>query len=298
MYPILFSIGSLTVTSFGLFLSLAFFAAVFVVWRLGKTYDLNENKILDLIILTFLGGLIGARVYFVFFNWGLFGDLSKTILINRYPGLSFWGGLVGGILVLKFFTARFKINFWQVADFAAVGYLIGIVFGDIGCFLSGCSYGVVSSLPIATPVVGLLGKRFPIALLESVILLIIFFYLWGLAVKFHFAGKIAAYFLVLLGLVKFFSEFGRGDSIHYGYVYSLLLIIFGVFIFYQRSKRSIVTDLKILGLVVLSAKKRQITLLHFQKNWYNHKVDLKIKIGKAVAVLRRLNVRLTPKNLR
>lgn len=311
MHPYVFSLGPLAVTSFGLFLSLAFFASAFVCWRLGRTYDFEENKTLDLIILTFLGGIIGARVLFVALNPGEFDELYKIILLNRYPGLSFWGGLLGGAVFLKVFTYRLKLNFWQTADFAVVGLTLGMVLGNIGCFLSGCSYGVVSNLPIAAPVVGILGKRFPVTLVESLALLFIFFYLWGQVVKFHFTGKIAALFLIFIGIIKFTAEFGRGDirliniaGVSFGHIFSILLATLGLVAFYRLSKRSVTADLRSLKTIMSSGKKRKTALVRFQKNWYNYQVDFKIKIGRAVGFFgalpkflrRKLNVRPTPKN--
>jgi len=165
MLPVLFSIGPITVSSFGFFLSLAFLFATFLLWRLAHGWDLNEEKILDLIILSFFGGLIGARIFFIMLNFNLFSfDLGKMLLVTKYPGLNFWGGFLGGWLTLNFFTRRFKMDFWQVADLAAIGLLGGLILGDLGCFLGGCSFGVPSNSFFAVPMVGVIGKRFPVQL--------------------------------------------------------------------------------------------------------------------------------------
>ena len=314
MYPVLFSIGSLSISSFGLFLTLGFLMAAFIVWRLARIYDLNEEKMLDLAILVFLGGLLGARIYFVITHWGLFEDVGKAILVNRYPGLSFWGGFAGGIIALKIFAERNKLNFWQVADFAAVGFILGLAFGDLGCFLGGCGYGVVSNSPLAIGVVGLVGKRFPVSLLEGFIFILAFVYLWRQAVKFHFAGKIASLSLLILGIVKFSLEYFRGDKgpplpfvpgFFYHQLWAVLLLTLGIVIFYYRSKRKFLAD--ILAIVVLfgSSKKREILLLKARRNWYNYRVRWKIGSGKAMAFLRslpkaarkKLNVKPTPTKL-
>lgn len=312
MHPILFSLGPVSISSFGFFLALAFLVAVFISWRLAHLYDLNEEKILDLAILTFFGGILGARIFFVGTNWELFGTFYKAILLNRYPGLSFWGGLVGGSLTLYFFARRTKFNFWQIADFAGVSLLIGIVLGDLGCFLGGCAYGVTSNLPLAFPVVGVMGKRFPVSVLESMILLFAFFPLFRAAVRFHFAGKIAAFSLITLGIVKFLTEFWRGDNkilpflagISLGHFFSTGVLILGIGIFYQKSKRSAVADLKGWAEIFYLPNRRQILLLQIKKSWYNFKITWEVKIKKAVKILdnlpkilkRRFNVKSTPKN--
>lgn len=315
MYPVLFSIGSLSVSSFGVFLALAFITAAFTSWKLARIYDLDEGKILDLVILTFFGGILGSRVYFVLTHWGLFGDLGKAVLINRYPGLSFWGGFLGGSLAFWFLTRKLKLNFWQLADLAAVGLVLGISLGDLGCLLGGCAYGQTSNLPISAPVVGLIGRRLPISLIESFILLFALAYIWEQEVKFHFAGKVAAVSLIILGVVKFVTEYYRGDSFpvlpnlplfSFGHLFSLILIVLGIVIYYRRSKRQFVSDLRFVLTLPVSDKSRKVVLFTLKKSWYNQIVSWRIWAGKAVGSLqvvmgvikRRLNVKSTPKNFR
>src|SRR3989338_8938243 len=105
---------------FFFFLVAALFAASFVIWRLTKVYDFDGEQVIDIILLTFFGALIFARIYFIVTHPSLFEEngFLKMILINRYPGLSFWGGFIGGMISLIFVVRNFKLNFWQIADFA------------------------------------------------------------------------------------------------------------------------------------------------------------------------------------
>lgn len=314
MLPVLFSIGSFPISSFGVFLALAFLAAVFAVWRLARVYDVNEEKILDLAILVFFGSIVGARIFFMIFHWQLFDSLEKFFLLNRYPGLSFWGGMIGGGTALWFFGRKSKSSLWQLLDFAAIGLLIGLVFGNIGCLLGGCSYGVVSSSFWAVPVTGLLGKRFPVTILEGVVSLPLFSGLWKQAVRFHFEGKIVALSFIWLGIVKFFTEFYRGDSqrlipslwFTFGHLFALSLFVAGVVIFYRRAHRSFPADVREFLKIFHSQKKRQALILQLRKGWYNHLVNFRVKFEGALRTLhslpkilkRKLNVKSTPTNFR
>lgn len=268
---------------------------------------------MDLNILVFLLGFLFARISFAIANWPLLGELSKVVMLNRYPGLSFWGGFFVGFLALWVLVKRSKFKFWQIADFAAVGFLIGSVFGDVGCFLGGCGYGTVSNSVIAAPVVGLLGKRFPISLFESLAFFISFVYLWGQVVRFHFAGKIASIFLIIFGMIKFVTEFYRGDSrpiisglwFSYGHLYSLITLIGGISLFYILSKRSFKADLIILPYFLFTPKGWGLLLSSFQKTCYNNLLNFRIKTKKKFNNLgfvsrklrRRLNVKPTPTNI-
>lgn len=297
MHPNLFVFGPIVISSFGFFLAAAFLLATFISWRLAKTYDLNEEKILDIAILTFFAGLIGARLYFILSHWQIFRSWEKIFLINLYPGLSLWGGFLGGALALWYFSKRAKLQFWQVADFAAVSIALGLSLANIGCFLGGCNFGVVSSSPLAVSVVGLAGKRFPLPLFEGLLTLMLFFYLFKQVVRFHFAGKILAVFLIILGWVKFLESFFQ-EYTKYENLWSLLLIFLGFWVFYKQSKRSIILDLRFIGQLFVSAKKRQLLLYQLKKSWYNYQVSWKISLAKLPKILkRRLNVKSTPKNI-
>ncbi|MFH0937541.1 MAG: prolipoprotein diacylglyceryl transferase family protein [Candidatus Daviesbacteria bacterium] len=310
MYPVLGSLGPLTISSFGVFLGLGILVTIFVFWRLARAYDLNEEKVTDVAFWALIVGFVFARILFVILNWELFNDLGKIILINHYPGLSLWGGLIGGSLTIWFFTQRYKLNFWQIGDFVAVGMLLGLAVGDIGCLLGGCNVGISSNLPFAVSSVGAIGKRLPIALIEALILFWIFLKLWKQVVRFHFAGKILALSLIAAGIVKFVIEFFRAEHTFIGGIvldqlFATVLIIVGLGVFYKQSKRSIISDLRELVEIFYVPKKRQEILVILRRNWNNFRVIWKIRFDKLVRFLgnlpkilkRRLNVRATPKDI-
>ena len=306
MLPVLFSFGPLVISSFGFFLALSFLYSTFLAWRLARAWDLDEEKVLDICLLTFFGGLIGARILFVLFNLSIFiEDPIKISLLTKYPGLSFWGGLLGGGLALYFFVRRVKkINFWQVADLASVGLLGGLVLGNIGCFLGGCNVGVESSLPLTVSMVGYLGKRFPTQILEAITFTIILWKIWPMATHFHFTGKIASLSLILLGFVEvIFNPFK--DILVLEWIFPILTFSAGVFSFYYLSKKSILADLTgFLGyfLGVFTNKKVRKHLLNFLlKSWYNQKVALRWNFyrlkKKSLSALRRRRVKPTTGNI-
>lgn len=300
MLPVLFSIGPIPISSFGLFLSLGFIYGSFLVWRLARAWGLNEEKILDLIILTFFGGLLGARIFFVTLNFDFFKiDLFKILLITKYPGINFWGGFLGGWLTLFIFARRLKFNFYQVADLAAVGFMGGLILGDIGCFLGGCSIGGLSNLVFATPVVGIVGKRFPAQILEAVLLGLLLLKMWPQASHFHIHGKILSLILIFLGAIKFITEFFLASH-QGGYFLSLTTFSLGIFIFYQITKRSFRRDLILVSLVLASLFTSghywKIILVALRKSWYNLKISWSWKLKALAKFLRRARVKPTPRD--
>lgn len=302
MLPVLFSIGTVSVSSFGVFLAMGFLLGVFLIWRLSRAWDLDEEKILDLTLVTFLGGLIGARLYFVLDNLPLFReDLIRIILIHKIPGFSFWGAFLGGWLTLYYWCRTKKLDFWQVGDIASVGFLGGLILANLGCFFGGCNIGIPSNLFFAVNMVGFFGKRFPTQLLEAVLLFLVTLSIWSAATHFHARGKILALTLIYIGLIKFLMEPLKQN--HNGGVYlSLVLFFLGVTILYRVTKRNIISDLKNLGnllsKLITSKEMRRMALVRLQKNWYNQKTSIFWKARNLKKLLRRFNVKYSYKNFK
>lgn len=301
MLPVLFSIGPIPISSFGLFLSIGFIYGSFLVWRLARAWELNEEKILDLIILAFFGGLLGARIFFVSLNFDFFkDDLFKILLITKYPGISFWGGFLGGWLAMFIFARRLKLNFYQVADLAAVGYLGGVILGDLGCFLGGCAVGGQSSIFFAVPVVGVVGKRFPAQLLEAALLSLLLFKMWPKSSRFHIHGEILSIILIFLGIIKLISEFFLASH-QGGYFLSIATSSLGIFIYYQITKRNVKKDLVsayfILASLLTSKKQWRNILASLSRSWYNLINSWSWKLRALAKFLRRMRVKPTPKDI-
>lgn len=280
MLPVLFSIGPISISSFGFFLSLGFLAGAFLVWRLSRAWDFDEEKILDLVLLSFFGGLLGGRIYFVATNFDSFGvDAYKILFFTKYPGLSLWGGFLGGFLTLYIFSKKLKVEFLKVADIIAVGFLSGLILGDIGCFLSACGVGVTSSF-LSVDQIGFIGKRFPTQILEALILSFVSIKLYYMAKKFHFPGKILSLCFIWLGIVRLFTDFLREEK-GVERLFAPILFISGVLIFYRLAKKDI----------------RKALLQNLNEYWYNTRINLSWNWKmKGVKLLRRFNVKSTPKN--
>lgn len=299
MHPVLFTIGQFAVSTFGFFLLLSFLLSTYVIWRIIRVYEVDEERVFDLILLTFIGALVGARVLFVVLNYPQFMDPLKVLLINRYPGLSFWGGLLGGYLALRFFCSKLKSDFWQMADFAFVGLFLGLALSEFGCLFAGCDYGRVSNLPIVITQVGVVSKRFPIQLFESIVYLILFITLWRKVIRFHFNGKIAVIGLILLGLIKLIFAPFKGayeSNIYLNLSLPVILILYGIFVYYRQSKKLFRGDMRFLVRVFIFKDERNQLISKLGKGWYNMRTDWHIATGKVYRkVLKILNVKSNPK---
>ena len=298
MSPVLFSVGKLSIPSVGFFLALGFLFGVFLIWRLARAWDLDEEKILDLTLLTSLGGLVGARVFFALQNPSLFTSFWQIFLINKMPGLSFWGGFLGGWLTLYIFARRFHSNFWQLADIASVGLLGGLILSSIGCFLGGCNCGTVSKAFFAVTQEGLIGKRWPVQIIEAVILSWCLSKLWFQATHFHQSGKIASLGIIFISIVGLILVPLKQDRS--GLIFLIVLLILGITIYYRIAKQNPIIHLKqiknfCLGLIT-SPQARKMTIQTLSKTWYNQTTLISWKIRDFKKGLRRPNVKLSKRN--
>ncbi len=295
MFPVLFSIGHYSLSSFGVFLALGFLVSIFLVWRLGRAWDLDEERTLDLTLLTFLGGLFGARIYFAIEHLQAFSSPLNLILINKVPGLSFWGGILGGWLTLYFLARVKRLNFWQLADIASVGLLGGLLLSDIGCFLGGCDVGSPSRAFIAVTMVGSIGKRWPIQIAEALLLTVSLANIWSQATHFHQRGKIVSLAFIYMGVIRLALEPFRQD--HSGLTFAGVFILLGFTIFYRVTKQNPVAHLQVLRLFLVriftDPKARKDIVQTLSKTWYNKKTAIGWKLRNLKKLLRRSNVKFS-----
>lgn len=301
MFPVLFTLGKISISSFGVFLAAGFLLGIFLIWRLARAWDLDEERILDLIILTLMGGLVGARIIFCIEHWQFFlSNPLYSLLFYRAPGFSFWGGLLGGSLTLYFFAKRKRVDFWMISDIASIGLLGGLILADLGCFFGGCAIGIQRNLILSVNMVGAIGKRFPVQILEAIILTIVLSKLWSKSTHFHTRGKILSLSLIYIGLIKLLLE--PLKAAHSDLFLSAILTILGINIFYRVTKRSPKADFEIFFLflykLLTSTSSRNLAMDRLKKYWYNQKTSASWKWRNLRKTLRRLNVRFSYQNNR
>ena len=218
-------LGPIILYSWGLMVGLAFVIGYWLALREAKKKGIDQNKVFWLIILIFLGSILGARL--------------GSLFLFKINGLMFYGGLIGALIISWWYLKKTKLDFWKVADVLAPSLALGIFIGRIGCFLIKDHQGTITNLPwaILWPD-GIL--RHPIALYLSLNGLILFLLLWFLREKFQKPGQLFILFLTYYNLTRFLIEFTRiGDPQYYGLLVSQwisLIILVGVGILLIRRK--------------------------------------------------------------
>jgi phosphatidylglycerol:prolipoprotein diacylglycerol transferase len=138
MYPILIRFGPLTIYSYGLWITIGFFAALILILREAKQENLSSSIILDLIFWIVIFGIIGARLGYIIYDLSYFLEHPFEILAFWKGGLVFYGGLFLGFIAGLIYIYYYRLNFWQLADLVSPGLALAEAFGRIGCFFAGC----------------------------------------------------------------------------------------------------------------------------------------------------------------
>ncbi len=143
MHPVLFHIGSFEVSSFGVLVAVGALVGFRLFSRELKARALPASA-LDAAIAGLFGGIIGAKLLFVAEHAG--EERFLRLLLDR-GGLSWFGGLAGGLGLGILVLARHKLPLVPVMAASVPAVAIGQMFGRIGCFLVGDDYGRSTSLP-------------------------------------------------------------------------------------------------------------------------------------------------------
>ena len=144
--PIAFQVGNFTIYWYGIIIGIGFLLAVLYGFSSCKKMNINKDHLLDAIIAGLLGGIIGARLYYVIFYLSLYRDgqgkfqWSEAIAIWD-GGLAIYGGVIGGILTCLVVCKHKKLPFLAMADLSVMGLFIGQIMGRWGNFVNQEAYG-------------------------------------------------------------------------------------------------------------------------------------------------------------
>ena len=207
MHPIIFSLGGLTIHSYGVLAIIAMVAAGFVVIRLSPRSGIGSASALELVIAAVVGGLVGGRLYWAAEHWHeVRGDLLRALIGGA--GLTWYGGLLGGIAAVVVLARIRRLEVGQVANVMAPAVALGYAVARIGCLLAGDgTYGRPSDLPwaMAFPhgVVPTTVRVQPTELYETLVMLAVFAILYRMARRPQAGWRVFAWFLVLSGAELF-----------------------------------------------------------------------------------------------
>jgi phosphatidylglycerol:prolipoprotein diacylglycerol transferase len=180
--PVLVQLGPITVRWYGLLIASAVLLGLLLAMRLGRRRGVDPALIADLLPLLVLGAVIGARFYYVLFEWHQYqgAPLIELIAVWR-GGIAIHGALIGGTLVAILFCRWRRQRFWPLLDVLVPAVALGQAIGRWGNFFNSEAFGLPTDLPWALTIP--IANR-PLAFLDRITFHPTFLYesLWDLAV--------------------------------------------------------------------------------------------------------------------
>jgi phosphatidylglycerol:prolipoprotein diacylglycerol transferase len=144
----------LPIRGYGVLLLLAVSSAVGVSMRRAMQMGQDPELILSAGTWLFCFGILGARIFYVIEYWQHFQrptviETVRSVLNVAQGGLVVYGSLFGGGIALFLFVKKHRLPWLAMCDLVAPGLVLGMALGRLGCFMNGCCYGGLSTLPWA-----------------------------------------------------------------------------------------------------------------------------------------------------
>lgn len=233
------SIGSLEIYWYGVIIAVGFGLGLWVYLSHNRSCGIHPDEGLDIILWSMLGAIVGARAYYVAFQWDHYKDNLKEIFNLRGGGLAIYGGIIGALIVAFIVCRSKKLPMLPVADAAFPGVMLGQAIGRWGNFFNMEAFGTNTTLPwgMTSDTISNYLSRHQAALLAQGVVVdpampvhptFLYESLWnliGVAVlllwlfpRRSYDGQITLGYTAWYGLGRFFVEGLRTDSLMWGSV--------------------------------------------------------------------------------
>lgn len=223
----------------------------FLVIKESRKKGIDEEFFYDFIIYGLPGAIIGARLYYVIFNWSYYKNDFSAILNIRQGGLAIHGAIIAGIIIIWILVKKYKVNFWEVVDIIVPSLILGQAIGRWGNFINQEAYGKIVSSDYINKFPDFIKQqmfiegyyRQPTFLYESIWNILVFGILLFLRRRMFIKnGDIFALYLILYSAGRFVIEKMRTDSLLFegimvARLISIFLIILGITIIFLRHRK-------------------------------------------------------------
>lgn len=254
MDNIILDLGFIQIKWYSFFILLAMLTASFLIYKEAKKKHINEEILINLIFYGIIIGIIGARLYYVIFNFNYYINNLLEIFMIWKGGLAIHGGIIAALIFLIIYCKKNKINIMLLLDIIVIGLIIAQAIGRWGNFFNQEAFGRITSFEnlqkLKLPNFIIDGMfingyyREPTFLLESLFSSVGFIILIILRkIKKLKVGQLSSFYLIWYGIIRFIIESLRSDSLmlfnfKVAQLVSLLFIFAGIFILIISTKKN------------------------------------------------------------
>lgn len=249
--PVAFNLGNLSVKWYGVIMALAIILAVSMAIIEGRKRQIESDDFIDLLLWAVPLGYVGARIYYVIFEWQYYAQHPDQIIAIWNGGIAIYGGLLAGLVVLLIFCYKKMLPPFLMLDIITPGVMAAQILGRWGNFINQEAHGgpttlgFLQSLHLPNFIISQMkinGVYYqPTFLYESFFNLIGLILILVLRHRKHLfkQGEIFMLYLAWYSVVRFFVEGMRTDSLYlWGSIrvsqllsLILLVIVIGLFIY-------------------------------------------------------------------
>lgn len=227
MNPIIFEIHGFAIRWYSVLILLGVIVGYFLAKREAKRFNVNLDFLFNMFFYAIIFGILGARLYYVLFNWNIYAQDPMSILRFWEGGLAIHGGIIAGGLTAYLYCKKYNVRVLKIFDIITPSLLIAQAIGRWGNFFNSEAHGAV------TTVLKLQEKFVPRFVIDGMNIGGIyyeptFYYesLWNLLGflivivlrrrKYNKIGNVTAFYLMWYGIGRFFIEAMRTDSLMLG----------------------------------------------------------------------------------
>lgn len=266
---VMLSIFGMDLYWYGFIITLGVFAGYMTAITIAKRSNQKVDTYTDILIYGLISAIIGARLYYVIFSWDTYKNNLLEVFNLRGGGLAIYGGVIGAVIMASIYAKVKGLKFFNIADTAAPGLIIGQAVGRWGNFMNQEAFGGYTNSLFAMQLKVENVRHLPQSVMEKVVSVggvdyiqvhptFLYESLWNLGVyiillaywkKRKFEGEIFFMYLLLYGLGRVWIEGMRTDQLIIGQtgiavsqLLSGILIIFSIgVILYKRKKSKNIT---------------------------------------------------------
>lgn len=201
---------------YGILIACGLVLAMLYAFFHAEKFGVDSDRMMDVVILGVVGGIIGARLYYVIFQWDIYCTDWLSVFDIRDGGLAIYGGLIGAIALGSLACRWRKVRLLPMLDLAGIGFLLGQGIGRWGNFVNIEAYGGHTDLPwgmTSNKISEFLSPVHPTFLYESIWCLLGFVLLCRFTKRRKFDGEVFLLYLIWYGFERFFVEGLRVDSL-------------------------------------------------------------------------------------
>ena len=229
------SVFGFDIAYYGITIAIAMIVGISIALHEAKRTGQNQDTYLDLLMLTMLTSVVGARIYYVIFSWSNYKDNLGEILNIRNGGLAIFGGIIAGVITVFVYSKITKMKFLQIADTVCMGLAAGQIIGRWGNFFNREAFGeytnnlLAMQLPVSAVreneitsamwnhVVTIGGVEYiqvhPTFLYEGLWNLMVLLFLFWFRKRKKFEGELFFCYLAGYGVGRFWIESLRTDQL-------------------------------------------------------------------------------------